>query len=156
MNMNKCKCIVVSGKSNVGKTSSINLLIDRLIDEGYKTNGPHFYGEIRESNDRWIIFDINGKKLGIGSRGDGSEGVIASLTKLVGCNYVISASHLYGDSIDEYLKESTDWGKHPTFKLNEMVILNKPGSGDDKKTQDLDNQAFADYLYQICFKLFNL
>lgn len=154
--MANCKCIVASGKSNVGKTASINLLINKLIDAGYKVDGPRFYGEKRESNDRWAIFTINGKKLGIASRGDGALGVIASLTKLVGCDYFISASHLYGDSIDEYLKESTDWGKHPTFKLNEMVILNKPGSGDDEQMQNFDNRIFADYLYKISFELFNL
>lgn len=47
-------------------------------------------------------------------------------------------------------------GQASHFKLSEMVILNKKGSGDDEKTHDLDNSTFSDYLYEIGFNLFNL
>ena len=64
------KCLVLYGKANVGKTTSLKLVIKKLLTKGaIEAKGAYASGS-NFSDDRRIILEYKGKVLGITTRGD--------------------------------------------------------------------------------------
>lgn len=141
--MNNIRCIVISGKSNSGKTTSILSLINvfrkyKLIKEGT------FSDHNKTTKDRWAIFEINGKKVGLFSQGDSRYGIEHGLRETKNCDFIIGASHLYGDTISTYF----DY-KVKCFKQNEVLFINKIHF--DENIYIDENEKFIQNIKELIF-----
>lgn len=153
------KAIIICGISNTGKTTSILYAADKIIEclkEKYSdviVDGPNVYCK-GSSNDRWYVITVNGKRIGIMSRGDHPDGIKHGLWLVTNeekekCDFYIGASHLYGDTINYYLK------RKDLFAKEEIIFVNKVGfeSEVDKKENEKDNEAFAESIKDLFFKM---
>lgn len=135
--MNNLKCLVVSGKSNVGKTSALKELI-KIFESKYEKMLFESYGK-RITNDVMSLFLINGYKVGVITQGDAAGCINKGLNKIGDCDFVFGASHLFGSTVDEYLKY---------FKTNEILFTNKLASKDVSLIED-DNKNYALMLEEL-------
>lgn len=136
--MKNIKCIVVSGQSNSGKTSSLKLLISSLSKKyGYILHSS--YSDIRSTNDIIDGFLINGYKVGIMTEGDMDLCVKYGLTFFKDFDVVIGASHLYGKTISEYFQH---------YNNDEILLLIKSKSNNDILVES-DNMSFAEKLEEL-------
>ena len=135
--MKNTKCIVVLGKSNTGKTTSLKLLISSLSKK-YEDILHSSYSDIRVTNDVIEGFLINGYKVGIMTEGDMDLCVKYGLTFFKDYDLVIGASHLYGKTIEEYFNH---------YKNDELLFLIKPKS--EIIYVKSDNDSFAKKLEEL-------
>ena len=135
--MKNLKCMVVSGKSNVGKTSALKELI-RIFESKYEKMLFESYGK-RMTNDVMAAFLINGYKVGIITQGDAAWCVNKGLNKIGDCDFIFGASHLFGSTVDEYFKH---------FETNEILFMNKLPSKDASLIED-DNKNYASMLEEL-------
>lgn len=120
--MSKYKCLVISGILDSGKTTLIKNLINnfkqdssnKLIREG------SFSDHNRKTNDCWAIIEINDNKIGFFSQGDCRSGIEHGLRETKDCEFVVGASHLYGDTVDTYFDYEV---RH--FDKGEVLFINK-------------------------------
>ena len=143
--MKNAKCIVVSGKSNVGKTSSLKELI-KIFEAKYEKILKCPYGYKRETNDVVAVFKIKNFRVGIMTEGDSAECIKRGFDLIGNCDFVIGASHLYGETINEYLQR---------FNNNELVVLNKIVSS-NTVSNEKENRDFAEKLSQLTLCILSL
>lgn len=65
-----CKCYVLYGRANVGKTTSLGLVIEKLVANGAKEIKGVDISLFNSSDDRRILLEYKGKLIGITTRGD--------------------------------------------------------------------------------------
>ena len=143
--MKSTKCIVVSGKSNVGKTSSLKELI-KIFEAKYEKILKCPYGYKRETNDVVAVFKIKNFRVGIMTEGDSVACIKRGFDLIGNCDFVIGASHIYGETINVYLER---------FNNNELVVLNKVASN-NTVLNEKDNRDFAEKLSQLIVCIFSL
>lgn len=135
--------IVVSGKSNVGKSTAIKLFVEKVItleNVGLEEPVPTKY-------DYWLKFKLNNKTIGVITFGDKGEYISRAFKYLGICDYYICASHLFGDTVNTIMNLKDD------YKIINPLFLNKTGITNESKVNEdaikNDNEMFADQLLQI-------
>lgn len=85
--------IALKGKGSCGKTTSIGYLHQDLLSK-YTSIETTFS---KVGSDFISVFDINGEKVGISSKGDTYDDVMGDLKKLIskGCEFLICACRTY-------------------------------------------------------------
>lgn len=136
------KCIVVSGKSNSGKTTAIKMLIEKFKIKHNCVKEGSFSDYQRETKDHWAVFDVNGKKVGLFSQGDGRGGIEHGLRETKECVFIVGASHLYGDTVDTYFDYEV---RH--FDKGEVIFINKIHF--DKDSYLSANEKFVDNIEEL-------
>ena len=100
--MDKPKVIVLWGKGQRGKTTTLNLLIEKLISSGAAVlrGAPASNPEIN----CWVILEYQGRKIGIITAGDDEKTLDYYFRKLcIRCDVYICASRTKGSSC-QYIK----------------------------------------------------
>lgn len=101
------KLFVLNGGSNVGKSTTLNLLIDlfQIISSRYEICfDPEHYEDV---NDRWTWFIFEGKKIGICTSGDNYEACNKNLSFFQdnGCDIAVCASHVWSVDAKKYQRK---------------------------------------------------
>lgn len=102
------KSLVLVGKSGSGKTSTITVLMQKLMEHGYSS----FYKKQHSASDFSVVLrSPKGSLLGITSRGDSAEMLRISfgIFERFQCQYVVCASHetkAMFDLIEDCCKET--------------------------------------------------
>lgn len=101
------KILLVQGGCNVGKTSTLNLVIDmfQIIASSYEiTFSP---GDFEGEYDRRAYFDFYGKKIGVFTSGDTKRNVQECFNYFTEkeCDIGICASHVWSKSAKEMQKK---------------------------------------------------
>ena len=139
--------IVISGKSNVGKTTSIGIFIEELI---VSKNIELEYLDKNRNGDFCCSFHINGKRIGVVSIGDKREYISNSFKKIGICDYYICASHLYGDTIDAIIDLKDE------YKIVNPLFIHKKGiNSKDAILVYEDNNIFTKQLLFLFFSMIN-
>lgn len=102
--------LVLWGKANSGKSETISKLIDMMIDLGYK------FAESDDSQDkidRWFVFEIDGKRIGITTGGDDRKHIQKDMERMGKCDIYVAASHIKGQTVklfkNLFSKENIYW-----------------------------------------------
>lgn len=157
------RVLVISGKGNVGKTSSILIASTLIIDylkskyQDFLCDGPHRYGI--KSEDCWLVLKAEGKRIGIISKGDSPRAIEQGLNYVGECDFYICASHLYGNTVNCVLNNER-------FDKESIIFINKVGlnggsvdilSNDYRELKDSidkNNKSFASQIKDLFLKVF--
>ena len=135
--------IVVSGKSNVGKSTAIKLFVEKVI----ALDNVVLEEPVPAKYDYWFRFKLNNKTIGVITFGDKGEYISRAFRYLGVCDYYVCASHLFGDTIN------TITSLEDEYKIINPIFLNKIGISDKsivyEKSIKEDNELFASQLLQI-------
>lgn len=141
--MNKSfNTIVVSGKSNVGKTSAIKEFVGMAL----KLKETKLLEQIPEKHDYWFKFSINNKVVGVITFGDSAKAISKAFKYLGKCDYYVCASHLYGETVNTV--QNLKGIINPLF-INKIGI-NK-NNDCSQESFDEDNKRFSNQLL-VLFK----
>lgn len=119
------KMIAFVGKENKGKSSTLNILIDIL------SSVSDFCEIYRDSDiDSWAWFEINGKRIFIGTAGDDAKSVRENInyTKQYGCDIGITGFQTTDETKKEYekqIKTGIPFIQVQKTKIERNIILNK-------------------------------
>ena len=94
------KCVVIYGKASVGKTETLKNLIALIKRNGYKIHKEEDRGD-----DRVIVAEVRGKKVGITSRGDSMDILADDFEWMGECDLYVCASRTKGQTV-EFLKKN--------------------------------------------------
>ena len=97
------KIIALQGKSGTGKTTTLKLLIDKIASI-YPTKTVH-----KNNSDIAVIADIDGKTVGITTRGDNEECLAKDFEYMGLCDLYICACRTKGESVD-FLESEANGG----------------------------------------------
>ena len=105
------KIIALQGKSNIGKTTTLKQMILTIVNNDFFNLEDCYNKEkiIRRCNmdkgDVMCVFDCNGVKIGITTRGD-TSGCLGEdyLKHFRNCDIVVCAVHTYGGTVN-FIKE---------------------------------------------------
>ena len=157
------KFIVLVGKDNTGKTTTLKGVIDELIKSGatviddklfYKFGSyvKYISQPVPKQNEITILLAYKGKTIGITTYGDTVE-VLQSKIDLfikIGCTHIICGSHPTGSSY-EYMVDLADKYSfkdfHTIFKIGCAGIKKHPNL--QKLQDDSDKQAQAEIISLI-------
>lgn len=136
--------IIVSGKSNVGKSTAIKAFIKRVI----ALDNVVLAEPIPEKYDYWFKFILNNKIIGVITFGDSSESISRAFRHIGMCDYYICASHLFGDTVRTIINLKDE------YKIINPLFLNKTGITTNKsivneESVQKDNELFSNQLFQI-------
>lgn len=135
--------IVLWGKGDRGKTTTLKLLIEELINLGAKKIDG---GDSNLTNDIWAILEYKNKKIGIVTVGDDQQSLKKYFDKLNNeCDIYICASRTKGISCDYIKTHFTDSVIIWQEKLS-ITVENK--SVDLTRLQDLANKAQVSVLIE--------
>ena len=138
------KFIVLVGKDNTGKTTTLKKVIDELIAKGAKiVNDPAFnkFGScvtsasqlpVSAQNEITILLEYKNKRIGITTYGD-TEDVLNTKIDLfirVGCTHIICGSHPDGSNVYTYLENTA---RKNNVKLTEVTKIGCKGDKADSK-----------------------
>ena len=158
------KVIAICGKSNVGKTTSILVSADLIIDslrKKYKdvvVYGPNSYGK-RKSKDKWYVISVGEKRVAILSRGDNKWEIESGLDYVKECDFYICAAHLSGDTVGCLVDK---FGIDKTLFINKIGLLNRSireFDSDYKQSKNeivAKNNMFANLIADLFFKYFRM
>ena len=132
--------IALKGKANSGKTTTITILHDRLLDNGYELK----ISDINEKVDFSSVFTKNNKIVGITSSGDTYDIVYNKLTELIKNNCIICVcacrtKDLFGHGTNAAINEFTEY---------EHQFINKT-IGNTEEYQKQNNNSDATNLLNI-------
>ena len=156
--MPKYNVIVVTGKSNSGKTSSLLIVIDKLIEifentYNEKQMRPNNIGG-RDGKDKWIILEHNGKKIGILTQGDSEWHIKNGFDKKLGlCDYYIFAAHLYGDTLNPFINNTISDKRNCVFMNKVGLITDSVDEEEIMRLQHDDNEHFANMVIDLLFMM---
>lgn len=146
------KFIVLVGKDNTGKTTTLKGVIDELIAKGAKiidNKGLHKFGShvslssqlpMSAQNETTILLEYNNESIGITTYGD-TDSVLQNKIDIfisIGCTCVICASHPKGSSSYTYLFTVANQNN---AKLIEVAKIGCKGDKTDRKYYDICNYA---------------
>ena len=95
--MEKSKVIVLWGKGDRGKTTTLNLLIKKLLPLSSKTLAGKISCSITENS--WIVLEYNGKTIGIITAGDDAKSLDDYFSEITTpCDIYVCASRTKGSS----------------------------------------------------------
>ena len=102
----KVKAIVLWGKANRGKTQTLNLVAD-LLEYDFNSNSKKpFSFPYSLMDDKSIIIDVNGKKVGIITAGDSVNELSQGFNSLPNdCDLYICSSHTKGKTCNFLLSK---------------------------------------------------
>ncbi len=125
--------IAVSGVSDVGKTTSIRLLYEQL-----KNNHSHsmIFENYRKDADFIVVLEINGKKVGIDSRGDKKHLLMESLYTLIveyDCQIIVCACHME-KSLTRQLVNRLDRQKYDVKFIEKTAVTDAMRDKSNEKT----------------------
>lgn len=126
--------ITLQGKSNCGKTTTLKRVIEKIIIRRLYSLLPVFSeNEIlqqcqADKGDVQCVFEYNGKKIGITTRGDTRDVLETDFEKYFsGCAVVVCAVHTYGETV-EYVESvgavayHSKWVVAPRDKQRESAV----------------------------------
>lgn len=94
------KCVVIYGKASVGKTETLKNLITLIKRDGYRIHKEEDRGD-----DRVLVAEVRGKKVGITSRGDSMDILNDDFEWMGECDLYVCASRTKGQTV-EFLKKN--------------------------------------------------
>lgn len=139
--MNVC---VISGSANVGKTETM-----RLIDDIFKESNKYqllYTSRTDKENDFESVYENDTNTIGLISIGDTKSAIEEAFNEIKKYNidYLICTSRTRGETI-EFIETLS----------SEVVRIFKPYFGKSNNYNNNMNSNFAQYIYNILFKLFN-
>lgn len=146
-----CKVLALQGKSSIGKTTTINKLIDYLLN---KKGGKRLFEKMHGEKDRCFVIAYNGKKLGITTRGDNVKCLSDDFAEFYDCDICVCAVH--AGLTRNYIKSLVS-------KPDENMICiarNYVSNSEDKATAKLQeainiaSQSQAENILDIINKMF--
>ena len=156
------KAIAVCGKSNVGKTSSILMAAESIIEHLQElygdvvVDGPNSYGETN-TIDKWYILTVKEKRIAIFARGDDEWSIGRKLEENKDCDFYICTSHLMGKTINCL---TNFFCKNEILFVNKIGVLNRsirefdPDYEANKTRIDSENKDFANIITDLFLKYF--
>lgn len=125
------RIIALRGRGGIGKTTTINLLVDELVTRGWRRESRVFHGNGVDITDVYV--GVDGVRLGVASAGDNFREVNDALKILSGarCETVICACRTRGATHDAMRKYSNNI----TF-VNKTIVTDS--DGDRAQTNDSD------------------
>lgn len=135
------KIIALQGVANSGKTTTIKLLDQKLIKEGYTPIAGKRIGGAGDFSD--VYRSPKGKIIGITSTGDTHDMVRSNLERLIkeNCEIIICACRSYDRMPPGTVAAVQGFPSHP------VTFIQKTRTNDSKKYGAV-NQADANTLYQ--------
>lgn len=120
------KVIALWGKENVGKTETLKLFNDMLIEK-YSLEKTEAKGDIR------CVHTINGLKVGIETEGDSGDRLLESLKYFndLGCDVIVCACRSRGDTPTAVVSLSPVY--LVSFRGQSEVSLYKSGESEELK-----------------------
>lgn len=135
--------IVVSGKSNVGKTTSLKMFVEMAI----KLDGAKLESPIPDKYDYFFRFSLMNKVIDVITSGDKKDHIIKAFKSLGKCDYYVCASHLCGDTVNAIT--DLDCTINPLF-LNKIGVKKNLNISENRLNSD--NVVFSNQLLQL-FKI---
>ena len=133
--------VVVSGKANVGKTTSLKMLAE------YYNSRKDVIMEDPENlskQDYWCSFIINNRRVAIITFGDKADDIKRAFHYLGKCDFYICASHLYGETVKAILKLKNE------YNIVNPLFINKTGVSSNNETIiKNNNEVFVKQLILI-------
>jgi hypothetical protein len=128
--------IVLSGKSNIGKSKTIKIVYELLL-ENYPSLIilPDTLAET--GKEIRVVIKINGKRIGIESRGD-NRTLVENALKIFAdhkCAIILCASRTRGGSWDAV----QEFGASHTYNINRIEKVSKPTQQDTSNTEYAEN-----------------
>ena len=152
---NNFHILALQGKSNVGKTDTLKMLIMRFIQSGFTAieqsknfslllDGKKFNGDVQAT------LAYGGKTVRITTRGDTKAALERDLDRYSKSDLCICAVHTHGETVD-FVKELTKNGSlHMYGKATYYMFPENDEDASKKQTQT--NSMQADMLFkEICF-----
>lgn len=136
--------IIVSGKSNVGKSTAIKAFIKMVI----ALDNVVLAEPIPEKYDYWFKFILNNKIIGVITFGDSSESISRAFRHIGMCDYYICASHLFGDTVRTITNLKDEYKIINPLFLNKTGIITNKSIVNEESVQK-DNELFSNQLFQI-------
>ena len=144
------KFIIVAGSPNSGKTITVNLVVNKLIDNGYKNigglndNSEQNFWEIRNRNGEHttggsIILERKGYKIILISYGDNLNSLEGLFNKIKFDNYdaIICCSHATrGKNIFEFFHEkirNIDLNKTKVIPIYKNLLANNDRNNEENE-----------------------
>ncbi len=122
------KIIALQGKSNCGKTTTLKMLIKKiLINDEFKLDSNYTESKVfskcnSNTGDFKCVFICDGIKIGITTRGDTKEALEKDFKKYFNdCQIVICAVHTHGKTVD-FIKSKGDAIIHSKWYLEPRNI----------------------------------
>lgn len=97
--MKKSKAIVLFGRANTGKTTTLNLLIDKLTSK-YGATTLMSIPSANANNDKAIAVKYNGLNIAIITEGDHANALDYYFGKIIECDIYICASRTKSSSVE--------------------------------------------------------
>ena len=142
--------IALYGRSNIGKTATLKKVIDKL-GRKYKVNDAR--ETLSTANDKLVIVDIDGVKVGISTGGDEKNMIKGCITKLFnkGCNIIVTATRSRCapvEVVEEFCETNNyklDWVKKSSTVSKEISLeeLNKRNN----KYNEIDSEIILDAIF---------
>jgi hypothetical protein len=131
--------IVLSGRSNIGKSNTIKIVYERLLTKYPYPSLIILPDTLAETGKEiWVVIKINGKRIGIESRGDNRTLVENALSIFVDykCDIILCASRTRGESWDAIQA----FGSAHDYNINRIEKVSKP----TQPQQDISNIEYAE------------
>ena len=158
--MSKNQLIALVGKSNTGKTTTIKKVSEILKNTAGATEILETYEELGASkNDFFVIFEINGIRVGICSRGDISLSLEKDLKKFLEnkCTVILCPVRTWGgtqEKCEEFCRSNSFENK----KIKQTNIRNLKSYGLDEAPEtvglrDCSNARTAGHIVRLLLKI---
>lgn len=149
------KIVALYGRSDTGKSTALNLLIDKMIENNYRVVGETHITS--EGSDRCCVLEYKNKKIGITTLGDSSSLLEKAFDFMVSenCDFYICATHTKGKTV-EFVEACTENG---TLIWHSKWHTSKRENGEYKAPSlcgdiySIVNTAVADGLFQTVKKM---
>lgn len=146
--------IVLYGRSNLGKTTTLKKTIRVLLEKGYKAeksteNLEQIIADSKNKDDVYALFVIDGKKVGISTHGDNEDCYNNDFRSLGECDFNVCACHTRGQTID-YIKSK--FNKNIIW-INKFSYEQKNNYFNGSEMQNQVNELQANYLAELIVKI---
>ena len=141
------KVLALFGRGNQGKSTTINILIDLLQQDGANILKPKDFPSKR-SKDRWCVMQYQDKIVGITTRGDGATELKKDFEHFANCDICVGAARTHGGTWDflRSLKAET------LLRLGKASLFSENADGNLENERELINSRQAQDMLNLINK----
>ena len=150
------RIIALQGQGNTGKTTTLKLLIEKILSNGHKLIAPNLSElttMLKGKGDAWAVFTVENKQVGITTRGDFEQAIICDFGQIMkygNCDVFVCAIRTSGGTVNCIKGLSGNWDiyRKLTFASSNTAMVSRE--------QAKQNNCQVEYLYSILQNLSGL